>query len=160
VKDFAADDETATGTASQGNKKNRIRSHARPKLGLPQGGHIGVIVDGHRQARAFAEPIGQGKLGPSVNLMGTRNAPGTPVDRAAKPDSDGCGVVRGDQLGQGAGNLVPDPGATASPVDGKPATRQDHARGRPGDQLQFGSPNFNSEQIHEVIFSSSFIGLR
>jgi len=76
--------------------------------GLAESGHVGIVVDEHRPARAFLQPDAQGKVVPAGDLVRAANHPGAPVDRPAKTNPDRRRLVALQKRRQGSGNLAAD----------------------------------------------------
>ena len=94
------------------------------------------------------QPVSEWKPMPAGDLMGTFDPSGSPVDRSTKSDPDGRRSVGVDQFGQCRGDLLADALPAGIGNHPQPAAVEDDAIGRPGDELKFGSTNFDTDEHH------------
>ena len=81
-----------------------------------------------------------------MDLMGTRDASGGPIDGSAKADAQGAGVVFAHQRRKGLFELPPDAVRAFGWIDCKPLATRNGGLGVTHHHLQFGAANFDAEE--------------
>ena len=144
VVDPAADDAAAADPVAGVSVKHRVGPRTRPASRLGVGGDVGVVVHGHGQASAFAQPVPEREVLPAGEMTRAAHTPGAPVHQAAEADPHRAPIQPGLASAEHLGDLRAHPFAARGRIYRQLLTVEDFALGSPGDELELGPADFNA----------------